>query len=148
MQSPLVEDILFPPSLGGDEMQRDMDLIRELLLKLEALPMRLGEIVVIPLDAEEIAVPGYDSNQVDYHLTQIPKSGFIDEGGASPMVGIGFRCLTPAGHDFLDSVRDPETWAKTKKAAVRAGGFTLDLLRDLAKGFVKKQIEEKTGIKL
>ena len=46
-------------------------------------------------------------------------------------------------HDFLDSVRDPETWAKTKKAAAGAGGFTVELLRDLAKGFVKKQIEEK-----
>lgn len=30
-------------------MKRDMDLIRELLLKLEALPMRMGGIVVIPL---------------------------------------------------------------------------------------------------
>ncbi len=29
-------------------MKRDMDLIRELLLKLEALPMRMGGIVVIP----------------------------------------------------------------------------------------------------
>ena len=64
------------------------------------------------------------------------------------MSGIGFRCLTPAGHDFLDSVRDPETWAKTKKAAVGAGGFTLDLLKDLAKGFLKKQIEDRTGVRL
>jgi hypothetical protein len=42
-------------------MKRDMDLIRELLLKLEALPMRPGGIVTIPSDAAEIAVPGYDS---------------------------------------------------------------------------------------
>jgi Hypothetical protein (DUF2513) len=145
MQS-AVEDILSP--LAGDEMQREMDLIRELLLKLEALPMRLGEERSIPLDAEEIAVPGYDLNDIDYHLTQIRKSGYIDEGGARPMLGIGLRCLTPAGHDFLDSVRDPETWAKTKNAAARAGGFTINLLKDLANGFIKKQIEEKTGIKL
>jgi hypothetical protein len=148
MQSHLVEDILSPPSLAGDEMQRNMDLIRELLLKLEALPMRPGGTVDITPDAEEIAVPGYDSNQIGYHLTQIRKAGYIDEGGSHPMVGIGFHCLTPAGHDFLDSVRDPETWAKTKKAAARAGGFTIDILRDIAKGFIKKQIEEKTGIKL
>jgi hypothetical protein len=147
MQSSLVEDIL-SPSLSGDEMQRNMDLIRELLLKLEALPMRRGGIVSLTPDAEEIAVHGYDSDQIDYHLLQISKAGFIDEGGARPMTGIGFRCLTPAGHDFLDSVRDPDTWAKTKKAAAGAGGFTIDLLRDIAKGFIKKQVEEKTGIKL
>ena len=146
MQSPLVEDILSPP-LGGDEMRREMDLIRELLLKLEAIPMRRGGIVTISPDDEAVAVPGYDHDQINYHLAQILKSGYIDEGGNHPMVGIGFRCLTPAGHDFLDSVRDPETWAKTKKAAAGAGGFTLDLLKDLAKGLIKKQIEELTGVK-
>jgi hypothetical protein len=146
MQSPLAEDILSP--LVGDEMQREMDLIRELLLKLEALPMRPGEIMSITPDAEEIAVPGYNPDQIDYHLSQISKAGLIDEAGARPMIGIGFRCLTPAGHDFLDSIRDPETWAKTKKLAAGAGGFTIDLLRDLANGLIKKQIERLTGIKL
>jgi hypothetical protein len=129
-------------------MKRDMDLMRELLLKLEALPMRRGGIVNIPADDEAIAVEGYSVDQIDYHLSQIRRSGFIDEGGARPASGIGFRCLTPAGHDFLDSVRDPETWSRTKKAAAGAGGFTLDLLADLAKGFVRKQIEDRTGVKL
>ncbi len=64
------------------------------------------------------------------------------------MSGIGFRCLTWEGHDFLDSVRDPKIWAKTKDGALAAGGFTVDLLKDLAKGFVKKQIEERTGVTL
>ena len=129
-------------------MKRDMDLIRELLLKLEALPMRSGGIMTITPDAEEIAVPGYDHNQIGYHLSQIRRAGLIDEGGAHPMVGIGFRSLTWAGHDFLDSVRDPKIWEKTKKGAEAAGGFTVDLLKDLAKGFVKKQIEEHTGVKI
>ena len=143
----MVEYIL-SPSQAGDEMQRQMDLIRELLLKLETIPMRPGGTIVIPPGDKNIAVPGYDSDQIDYHFRQILKSGYIDDGGINSMTGLGFRCLTPAGHDFLDSVRDPETWAKTKKAAAGAGGFTIELLRDLAKGFIKKQIEEKTGIKL
>jgi hypothetical protein len=129
-------------------MKRDMDLIRELLLKLEAFPMRMGGIATISPDADEIAVPGYDSAQIDYHLGQIRRAGFIDEGGSRPMSGIGFRCLTWEGHDFLDSVRDPKIWTKTKDGALAAGGFTVDLLKDLAKGFVKKQIEERTGVTL
>jgi len=129
-------------------MKRDMDLTRELLLKLEALPMRRGGTRPITPEADEIAVDGYDVDQIDYHLSQIRQAGFIDEGGTRPISGIGFRCLTPAGHDFLDSVRDPETWSKTKKAAAGAGGLTLDLLKDLAKGFIRKQIEDRTGVKL
>jgi hypothetical protein len=39
-------------------------------------------------------------------------------------------------------------WAKTKNAAAGAGGFTIELLKDLAKGLVKKQIEVLTGVKL
>jgi len=64
------------------------------------------------------------------------------------MEGVAFRRLSWHGHDFLDSVRSPEVWKKTKKGAEAAGGFTVDLLKDLAKGFVKKQIEEYTGVKL
>jgi hypothetical protein len=52
--------------------------------------------------------------------------------------------LTWEGHDFLNSIRDPKIWEKTKKGVEGAGGFTVDL----AKGFVKKQIEEHTGVKL
>lgn len=93
-------------------------------------------------------MPGYNIDQIDYHLMLINKAGLIDEGGIRPAEGIGFRSLTWEGHDFLDSVRSPEVWAKTKKGAEAAGGFTVDLLKDLAKGFVKKQIEEYTGVKL
>jgi hypothetical protein len=129
-------------------MKRDMDLVRELLLKLEALPMRRDRIVNIPPDDEAIAVEGYDVDQIDYHLSQIRQAGWIDDGGSQPREGIRFRCLTPDGHDFLDSVRDPETWSRTKKAAAGAGGFTLELLKDLAKGPIRKQIEDRTGVTL
>ena len=127
-------------------VKRDMDLIRELLLRLEAWPLELGGALTIP--PEEIAVPGYDVAQIEHHLCLIREKGLIDEADARPMLGIGFCGLTWAGHDFIDSVRDPEIWAKTKKGAEDAKGFTFDLLRDLAKGLIKKQIEEYTGVKL
>lgn len=85
-------------------MKRDMDLIRELLLKLEGLPMRLGGIVQLAPDAAELQVDGYDVTQINYHLSLIRQSGWIDNGGVNPMVGIGFRALTPAGHNLLDSL--------------------------------------------
>ena len=59
-----------------------------------------------------------------------------------------FGKLTWAGHDFLDAVRDPAIWAKTKAGATAAGGFTFDLLKGLAKGFMKKQIEELMGVQI
>jgi hypothetical protein len=64
------------------------------------------------------------------------------------MDGITFSRLSWYGHDFLDSIRDPKIWERTKRGAEAAGGFTVDLLKDLATGFIRKQIEERTGVKL
>jgi hypothetical protein len=50
-------------------MKRDMDLIRELMLKLEALSLRPGAVAVLTPDAPEIAVDGYDADEIDYHLS-------------------------------------------------------------------------------
>jgi hypothetical protein len=103
---------------------RDMDLIRELLLKMEALPMRPGAIEIIPPGGGKIAVPGYDAAQIDSNLSKICQAGFIDDAGFRPYVGTAFRSLTRAGHDFLDSVRDPpspdETLPHAALAEIRA----------------------------
>jgi len=65
-------------------MKRDMDLIRALLLKLEAMRMRSGDVVHITAAAVELAIPGTTVDEIDYHLSQIKNSGYIDAGGVSP----------------------------------------------------------------
>ncbi|MCI4680617.1 DUF2513 domain-containing protein [Rhodoblastus acidophilus] len=132
-------------------MKRDMDLVRELLLKLEALDIPPG--VVRPLSPYNpaMAVNGFTGDEVGHHLRMLVSGNLVETAGSQsfgPDGSLVFRQISWAGHDFLDSVRDPEIWAKTKKGAAAAGGFTVDLLKDLAKGLVKKQIEEFTGVKL
>ena len=129
-------------------MTRDMDLIRSLLLKLEALPTTVGGIYIFDQSDDDLQIPNYTFDQIWYHYKLLLEAGLVDQGGSGALNGIMFRSLTWAGHDFVDSVRDPEIWAKAKKGASAAGGLSLDLLQDLAKGFIKKQIEDLTGIKL
>jgi hypothetical protein len=64
------------------------------------------------------------------------------------MSGIGFRCLTPAGHDFLDTVRNPAVWEKTTKVAEKAGAGTIELFWSIAKEIVKAEIKRHTGLDL
>jgi hypothetical protein len=59
-----------------------------------------------------------------------------------------FRRLTWDGHDFLESIGDDEIWKKTRHGAQEVGSWTFDLIKDLAKGFIKTQIEQRTGIAL
>jgi hypothetical protein len=58
-------------------------------------------------------------------------------------------CLRMTGKAVVPQfMRDPEIWRKTKEGASKAGGFTVSLLADLAKGLIRTQIEKHTGVKL
>jgi hypothetical protein len=129
-------------------MKRDMDIFRELLLRLESYPMEYGSVHHLTGEEPELAVAGATLDQIRFHLDLLRETGLIICPGSQPMLGITFERLSWNGFDFLDSVRSSEVWAKTKKGAEAAGGWTVDLLMDLAKGFIRKQIEDRTGIKL
>ncbi|MBC8719891.1 DUF2513 domain-containing protein [Ochrobactrum sp. Marseille-Q0166] len=126
-------------------MKRDMDLMRDLLLQIEELDQGFGSEVEIESRAHEPQV-------IAEHLRLLLEARLID-GDTVPDDEFPFDHVMPtrltwAGHDFIGSVRDPEIWKKTKEGALSAKGFTLDLLQDLAKGFIKKKIADRTGIPL
>ncbi|WLH18794.1 DUF2513 domain-containing protein [Pseudomonas simiae] len=127
-------------------MRRDMDLLRLLLLKLEVLHEDAHSICVYQYD--ELMVEGFTPDQVAYHLDLATEAGLVDQGGNGVMNGFMFRRLTWEGHDFVDAVRDNDIWKKTRQGASAAGGFSVDLLKDLAKGFIRKKISEHTGVEI
>lgn len=129
-------------------MRRDMDLIRDLMLKLEAIETPGRRCIHILPDCPEISIPDRTPEEIDYHLSLIDGASFVDSGGVDPSRGIALRGLTWSGHDFVDSVRDPAIWRATKDGAQKAGGFSVDLLVALAKGLIKNKIEQHTGVKL
>lgn len=129
-------------------MQRDMDMIRELLLRIEAVDLPAGSAVMLSLRHEPLVHPGENIDSIAYHMRLLITAGLVDPTNVQGADSFGIRGLTWSGHDFLDSIRDPEIWRQTKEAANKAGGFTLDLLADLAKGFIKTQLEKHTGVKL
>jgi hypothetical protein len=130
-------------------MKRDADLVRALLLRIESWDIPPGgRMSNLRATDPEIQIEGYAANQIDYHLEQLIDAKLVD-GEYSNMERLFYITkLTWPGHDFLDSVRDPEIWRETKEGAKQAGGFTIELLGDLAKGLIKTQIEKHTGVKL
>jgi hypothetical protein len=118
-----------------------MDLVRELLLKLEAFPLDLGHAEVIGPEDPAIAVPGYDVTQINYHMDLIHEAGFINDGGGSqPMLGFIFCGLTWKGHEFLDDIRDPEIWSKTKERAKGIASIGLGFVWEIAKAEIKTRL--------
>lgn len=119
-------------------MQRDMDLVRDILFQLERDETN-------PLHNVEIAVEGHSAEQVAYHVMLMQQAGLI-EADKECFLGGHFnwlpRSLTWAGHEFLDASRDDTTWRKGKDIATKAtGGVAMSVvthvLSELAKAATK-----------
>jgi hypothetical protein len=92
-----VDDIAAPVGAEGVHLKRDPDLIQKLLLKLDNYPSKQGDMFVFRGEEPELAVEGYTSEQITYHLEQLKKMGLIDSPGSQPMLGVTFRGLSPRG---------------------------------------------------
>jgi hypothetical protein len=126
-------------------MKRDMDLIRTLLLEIEVQDKGHNEDV-------EIGIEGFDASIVEGHLRLLKEAGLIDADEV-PDDEVDFVYHAPTrltwnGHEFLDTIRDQDIWDRTQEGMKQAGGFSLDLAKALAKGFIKKNIERYTGVEL
>lgn len=124
-------------------MKRDKDLIRSLLLDVEMKDDGSGN----PIEFDKIAKVDRDITE---HLFLLADAGLIEAIDASSMRAreIIVLRLTWQGHEYLDNIRDPEIWAGAKSGAQQLGGFSLEILGALAKGLIKKKIEQHTGVEI
>ncbi|MBS0220498.1 MAG: hypothetical protein JSR91_07130 [Proteobacteria bacterium] len=95
-------------------MQSDDKLLKALLIKLAERAALLGEgdsCAVQPrIEGQRvdnpIDVPGYDWEQVEYHMKLLRSRGLITSGGvADPNIGIWFAGLTESGRQTLRRIR-------------------------------------------
>lgn len=129
-------------------MKRDMDLIRELLLKLEGLDNKPGSIYSLTA-YEDLPIEGRTPDQIDYHMGLLYEAGLLDSGDSINRMMSGgwlFSRLSWSGHEFLDSIRDPEVWRRTKEGASKVGGWTVGLLKDISAAYLKYLAKEKLGL--
>ena len=122
-------------------MRRDMDLVRELLLRVESFDARAGTAFVLTASEPELTIDGYTPDQVEEHLSWLIDYGYI-EGDVCADLHFVIRRLSMPGCDLLDSIRNPEIWRITKAEAEQAGGFTVDLLRDIAMAIIRARTEK------
>ncbi|WP_025992919.1 DUF2513 domain-containing protein [Pseudomonas viridiflava] len=123
-------------------MKLDKDLVREILLAVEAYNEPDGLIV--------LKINDRSAEEISYHVRLLDEAGLV---AALDTGGIGHfrwqpRRLTYKGHEFLDTVRDEEIWRRTKAGAEKAGGVGLGLLLEIGKAYGKQVFKEKLGIEL
>ncbi|MBS1063604.1 DUF2513 domain-containing protein [Gluconobacter wancherniae] len=126
-------------------MRRDMDLVRQLLLKLESIKKGPHEVFLLSGNSEVVAVEGRTSDEIYFHLTKIEEAGFLERVGGGAMTAVSFRALSWKGQEFLDNIREDSIWQKTKE---KAGSASFDVLSAIAKAILKDRIRSLTGLDL
>jgi hypothetical protein len=116
-------------------MERDGDLIREILFPLEQKPADKDWLT-------DTDFPEDRRKAVAYHVELLQEAGFV-EAAIRPSTDVLFRAegLTWEGHDFLDAIRDDTVWTRTKETLRSKGlSFAFDLVKFVAISITKDQL--------
>lgn len=118
-------------------MKRDMDLVRKILFEVEKEPFS-GKAFDVHLD-------GYTVDEINYNVMLLKEAGLIETKAWTSMQTGSSRWkpvrLTWEGHEFLDAARDNARWEKAKNAMSQAGGFALDVMKQLLIQYLKEQLK-------
>ena len=118
-------------------MKRDMDLVRSILLKIEAsegdprMRIRLG------------SFEGHSAIEVSYHVKLMTQAGLIEAKDRSTFDGFRWepQQLTWAGHEFLAAARDGNLWERAKRIALKqTGGLSLEVLQEVLINLAKQAV--------
>ena len=134
-------------------MKRDMDLIRKILLTVEAEDEdgQEGAEVINSILSEtsphivERHISMLEEEELIEKVFSVFSFGVLDKhSGEASLQSYGKDTwrLTWAGHDFLDTIRDDDVWIKTKNAVEKVGGTAaMETWKAVARKFVSVSIE-------
>lgn len=115
-----------------ENMIRDMDLIREILLKVEEDPNCNAQ------NLSTLDIPGRSAEELHYHTRLLIRAGFVEGNTDTISVFPIVSGLTWSGHELLDNIKDPGIWEKTKQQASSLKGVGLSIMAQIAEALVKK----------
>lgn len=111
-------------------MKRDWDIIRDVLIEVEALDDARFQSIEYGPTSES------DEPEKDAHGILLWKAGFIEGANASSMDGdaVIAQGLTWDGHELLETIRSKAVWERIKSTAKEKG---IELTFDAVKGLGK-----------
>ncbi|MER2507251.1 DUF2513 domain-containing protein [Amaricoccus sp.] len=132
-------------------MKRDLEAIRRILLSAENSEYRLFEIGhwsrCNEWNDEDFSLDSKFSDHELYQIDKLFEAGYVKKD--SDEHGFSYFEITWIGHDYLDAIRNGTVWEQTTRALAENGGsMTLEVVKALALGFAKKQLEKHTGLEL
>jgi hypothetical protein len=116
-------------------MQRNMDLLRSILLRMEESQHH-------SVSLNEMAGVGANGETVGGHLRLLADANYVEAVALGQSIKATHWRITWTGYEFLESVRNDEIWTKTKTGASKVGSWSVKLIGDLATGYIKAKATE------
>lgn len=126
-------------TIRKSDMVLDKDLARDILIRINDDQECDGTWEFYFDTPEEMGISGRSLEEVSYHLTLLIEAGYVD-GAVLASNTLVIRRLTWNGHEFLDSLRDPNIWAKTKERTKGLTSVALAVLGEIGKAEIRKQL--------
>lgn len=119
-------------------MKRDLDLVKSILLAIEADEEADGRKWVTLGRIDD-----YSPEQVHYHVGLLHEAGLVKALCIPDNLGPPRwqpERLTWYGHEFLDSARNETLWAEAKKQMKNMGNFSFQILSQILIDLAKREI--------
>ncbi|TWT44445.1 hypothetical protein RAS1_08600 [Phycisphaerae bacterium RAS1] len=115
-------------------MKRDMNLVREILIRVEA---QSADQEGAPLN-----VGDHSDAEVGYHVKIMHQARLVEViGGATDLESWIPLALTWQGHDFLDACREPTRWESAiRLVREKAGAVSFEVLKQLLVALSKRSL--------
>lgn len=124
-------------------MQRDMELVRKILFKIEE---NVDNVV-----CHNLKIEGYSMDQIAYHCSILHEGGYVYDYKAqysgNGLYSFGVGRLTWEGHDFLDKIREDTIWNKTKNVIKEKGlPFVFEIVKNVSTEVITGIINSYAGM--
>jgi hypothetical protein len=118
-------------------MQRNMDLVRTILIRMESNPSGRAP--------RDFGIKGFSPEEVGYHAHIMMQEGLIEGYDVTSSESTGPEAiptsLTWKGHEFLDLARDQERWNQAKAVIAKVGAAPIAVWMKVLTDFLWKSVE-------
>lgn len=118
-------------------MKRDLDLIRKILLAMEAREHAFVQ--------DKLAIDGHTEEQVGFHIYLLGEAGLAKVAEHTELESQSPSAfplhLTWEGYEFLEAAKDETLWGKAKSVVIKpAGGVAFGVLVEWLKAEAKTRL--------